>query len=232
MFECRRTDADQSSSPTWITPPWSPQESDFNWMRRKQTHFANQLSRAPQVRVSGLFAKFFSNWRSGTRPQSRAAWSLLRVNSLLITFQKETNLPVAPCHSRGCAGRSCVLHLVKTKTHTEPRSAESVSGHEAPQQRKLQTRFSRVSCLWSQNNPPHQVRRSDRLVAASVCFCIFLCVCVCVCVWSSHQSVQAMFENAKRTQRFVWGTTLYEIKTAIHHCKEMNKRPAISFNFH
>lgn len=74
-----------------------------------------------------------------------------------------------------------MLHLVKTKTHTEPRSAESVSGHEAPQQRKLQTRFSRVSCLWSQNNPPHQVRRSDRLVAASVCFCIFLCVCVCVC---------------------------------------------------
>ena len=135
LFECRRTDADQSSSPTWITPPWSPQESDFNWIRRKQTHSVNQLLRAPRVRVSGLFAifiYFFCNGRSGTRLQRQTAWALLHVDSLLITFQKETNLPVAPCHGWGCAGRSCVLYLVKTKTHTEPQSAENVSGHEAP----------------------------------------------------------------------------------------------------
>lgn len=82
--------------------------------------------------------------------------------------------------------------------------------HEAPT-KELQTRFSRVLCLWSQNNPPHQVRRSGHLVSehVSVTWMHNVPIHISVCV-------QAMLEYAIHTHRCAFVGSYRRLMT--NHC--------------
>lgn len=72
---------------------------------------------------------------------------------------------------RAC--RSAMHAYLIIQEYTLSLSLQKGFRHEAPT-KELQTGFYPVLCLWSQNNPPHQVRRSGHLVAVCVCFAVYV----------------------------------------------------------